>query len=144
MTVRWPTGFMKPVLRPSARKPFTSPRAAVVLPRFCPVAARYRCRIATTGRPRQRDSAASAGLSLDLRDSVTQPRQRIGVDRIRLEVRTEPIEDVRHEPQVDRGIGHEELRLVVVADEREAALQDAPLLDMGNLRREVVALDAVG
>ena len=41
-------------------------------------------------------------------------------------------------------VGHEELRLVVVADQRQAALQHAPLLDVGDLRREVVALDAVG
>ena len=41
-------------------------------------------------------------------------------------------------------VGDEELRLVVVADKRQAALEHAPLLDMGNLRREVVALDAVG
>src|SRR4029079_16974556 len=32
----------------------------------------------------------------------------------------------------------------VVADERQAALKDAALLDVGDLRREVVALDAVG
>ena len=38
----------------------------------------------------------------------------------------------------------EELRLVVVADERQPALEDAPLLDVGDLGREVVALDAVG
>ena len=37
----------------------------------------------------------------------------------------------------------EELRLVVVADERQPALEDAPLLDVGDLGREVVALDAV-
>ena len=56
----------------------------------------------------------------------------------------EPLHDVGHEAQEDAGVGDEELRLVVVADERQAALQDAPVLDMGDLRREVVALDAVG
>ena len=34
------TGFMKPVWRPSPTNPFNSPSAAVVLPRFWPVAAR--------------------------------------------------------------------------------------------------------
>ena len=47
-------------------------------------------------------------------------------------------------PRKTLGVGHEELRLVVVADERQAALQDAALLDVGDLGREVVALDAVG
>ena len=47
-------------------------------------------------------------------------------------------------PEEDARVGHEELRLVVVADERQAALEDAALLDVGDLGREVVALDAVG
>ena len=47
-------------------------------------------------------------------------------------------------PEEDARVGHEELRLVVVADERQPALEDAPLLDVGDLGREVVALDAVG
>ena len=47
-------------------------------------------------------------------------------------------------PEEHARVGHEELRLVVVADEGQAALEDAPLLDVGDLRREVVALDAVG
>ena len=41
-------------------------------------------------------------------------------------------------------VGEEELRLVVVAHERQAALKDAPLVDVGDLRGEVVTLDAVG
>jgi hypothetical protein len=45
MTVRCPTGFMKPALSPRRTKPSNSPSAAVVLPRFCPVAARYSCRM---------------------------------------------------------------------------------------------------
>src|SRR5204862_2628766 len=40
ITVRWPTGFMNPVDRPRDRKPSRNPSAAVVFPRFCPVAAR--------------------------------------------------------------------------------------------------------
>ena len=67
----------------------------------------------------------------------------LGVHRVRLEVRPEPIHDVGDEPEEDRRIGDEELGLVVVADERQAALQDAALLDVGDLGREVVALDAV-
>ena len=47
------------------------------------------------------------------------------------------------EAQEHARVGHEELRLVVVADEREPALEDAPVLDVRDLRREVVALDAV-
>ena len=60
------------------------------------------------------------------------------------EVRPEPIHDVRDEAEEDRGVGDEELWLVVVADERQAALEDAALLDVRDLGREVVALDAVG
>ena len=40
MIVRWPTGFRKPVDRPRRWKPSRTPRLTVVLPRFCPVAAR--------------------------------------------------------------------------------------------------------
>ena len=40
MIVRWPTGFMNPVDRPRRWKPSRTPRLTVVLPRFCPVAAR--------------------------------------------------------------------------------------------------------
>ncbi len=40
MTVRCPTGFMNPVCRPDRTNPSSSPSAAVVLPRFWPVAAR--------------------------------------------------------------------------------------------------------
>ena len=46
-------------------------------------------------------------------------------------------------PRKTLGVGHEELRLVVVADERQPALEDAALLDVGDLGREVVALDPV-
>ena len=46
-------------------------------------------------------------------------------------------------PEEDARVGHEELRLVVVADQRQPTLQDAPFLDVGDLGREVVALDAV-
>ena len=56
----------------------------------------------------------------------------------------EALHDVGDEAQEDARVGHEELRLVVVADQRQAALEDAALLDMGDLGREVVALDAVG
>ena len=47
-------------------------------------------------------------------------------------------------PKKTLGVGQEELRLVVVADERQPALQDPALVDVGDLGREVVALDAVG
>ncbi len=69
--------------------------------------------------------------------------ERLGLHRVRLEVRPEALHDVGDEAQEDARVGHEELRLVVVADERQAALQDAPVLDVGDLGREVVALDAV-
>ncbi len=39
-TVRWPTGFMKPVESPRRPNPSSTPRLTVVLPRFWPVAAR--------------------------------------------------------------------------------------------------------
>ena len=68
----------------------------------------------------------------------------LGLDRVRLEIWPEALHDVGHEAQEDARVGHEELRLVVVADEGQAALQDAALLDVRDLRREVVALDAVG
>ena len=76
-------------------------------------------------------------------DRVAQPAERLGFDRVGLEVWPEPLHDVGHQAQEDARVGHEELRLVVVADERQAALEDAPVLDMGDLGREVVALDAV-
>ena len=55
----------------------------------------------------------------------------------------EALHDVHDEAQEHARVGHEELRLVVVADERQPALQDAPVVDVRDLRREVVALDAV-
>ena len=47
-------------------------------------------------------------------------------------------------PKKTLRVGQEELRLVVVADERQAALEDAAVVHVGDLRGEVVALDAVG
>ena len=79
--------------------------------------------------------------------SATPSRERVtrlGVDRVGLEVRPEPLHDVGDEPEEHGRVGDEELRLVVVADERQAALEDAALLDVGDLGREVVALDPVG
>ena len=61
-----------------------------------------------------------------------------------LEVWPEPVEDVRDEAVEHARVGDEELRLVVVAHERQPALEDAAVLDVGDLGREVVALDAVG
>src|SRR6185369_12746987 len=142
MTVRWPTGFMNPASSPRRLNPSNSPSAAVVLPRFWPVAARYSWRI---DRPSavSRRLGARGRLALDQRDAVAHARDRVGVDRLGLEVRPEPIHDVRHQAEEDGGVGDEELRLVVVADQGQAALQDAPLLDMRDLGREVVALDPV-
>ena len=74
---------------------------------------------------------------------VAQARQRVGVDRVRLEVRRQALHDVGDEPEEDARVGHEELRLVVVANQRQPALEDAAILDVGDLGREVVALDAV-
>ena len=56
----------------------------------------------------------------------------------------EALHDVGDEAEEDAGVGHEELRLVVVADHRQAALEDPAILDMGDLGGEVVALDPVG
>ena len=77
-------------------------------------------------------------------DGVAEAGERLGIDDVGLEVRPEPFHHIRHEAEEDRGIGLEELRLVVVANEGQPALQHAPLFDMGDLRREVVALDSVG
>ena len=55
----------------------------------------------------------------------------------------EPLHDVGDEAQEHGRVGDEELRLVVVADHRQPALEDAPLLDVRDLGREVVALDPV-
>src|SRR5688572_362486 len=96
--------------------PSSRPSAAVVLPRFWPVAARYSWRTAGLA-PRRR-------LALDQGHRVTDPGDRLGIDGIRLEIRPKPLHDVGHETQEDAGVGDEELRLVVVPDEREAALQD--------------------
>src|SRR5688572_15163575 len=91
-----------------------------------------------------RISAVRTGLALDQRQRVAQSGDGLGVDRIRLEVRAEPLEDVGDEPEEHARVGLEELRLVVVTNERQSTLEDAPLLDVGDLRREVVALDPVG
>src|SRR6187402_3112499 len=94
-------------------------------------------------RPASAALAAAGGLALDELDRVAQPSESLGLDRVRLQVRPEPLHDVGDEAQEDARVGHEELRLVVVADEREAALQNTAVLDVGDLRREVVALDAI-
>src|SRR5664280_2773722 len=202
VTVRWPTGFVKPVRRPSSTKAWTRPSEAVVFPRFWPVAARYRWRIrrlrgatataasarsrtgsresrarsARTRRGARRRGAGSAGphpatavaacriavgvgaatragrgdgssarggLPLDERDRLLEARDRLGLDRVRLEVRAEPLQHVADEAQEDAGVRHEELRLVVVANQRQATLEDAAVLDVGDLGGERVALDSV-
>src|SRR6187200_2311174 len=129
ITVRWPTGLMNPVDSPRRRNPSMTPRLSVVLPRFWPVAARYTWR---------RVLPVRAGLALDQAERVPQSSHGLGVDRVRLEIRAQPFEDVRDETEEDTRIGHEELRLVVVAHERQAALQDTALLDVRDLGREVV------
>src|SRR4051812_49526729 len=92
ITVRWPTGLMNPVLSPRLRNPSTSPSETVVLPRFCPVAARYswrtRC-VAASGR----GSAARGGLALDELDGLAEAGQRLLVDRVGLEGRPEELHD---------------------------------------------------
>src|SRR5436189_3482425 len=93
--------------------------------------------------PSARGLWAAGGLTLDELDRVAQARKRLGLDRVGLEIRPEALHDVGHQAQEDARIGDEELRLVVVANEREPALQDPPILDVSDLRREVVALDAV-
>ena len=89
-------------------------------------------------------SGARGRLALDQRDAVAQPSDvsastasvsRYGPSRSMTSATR---------PEEDRRVGDEELRLVVVADERQSALEDAALLDVGDLGREVVALDAVG
>src|SRR4051794_7042626 len=83
-------------------------------------------------------------LSLYHRDCVLDTRQRLGVDRLLVRLWDKAVENVRDEAVEHRCVGNEELRLVVVAHERQSTLQHAPIVNMGNLRREVVALDAVG
>src|SRR4051812_4420466 len=91
ITVRCPTGFRNPVRRPRLMKPSRSPRAAVVLPRFCPVAARYSWRTGAL--------APSGRLALDQGDGIAQPGDPIGVDGVRLEVRAEALHDVGDQAQ---------------------------------------------
>ena len=70
-----------------------------------------------------------------VRDSSSTPSgSRYGPRRSRMSV---------DEPHEHGGVRDEELRLVVVADHRQAALEDPSLLDVGDLGREVVALDPV-
>src|SRR3954452_1907384 len=87
---------------------------------------------------------ASGGLALDEGDRIAQACERLGLDALGFEMGSEAFHDVRDEAQEDRRVGHEELRLVVVANERQPTLQDPAILDMRDLGREVVALDAVG
>ena len=60
MIQRWPTGFMKAVFRPRSAKAAKSPRDVVVLPRFCPVAARKICRAPSAMRATPRRVARCA------------------------------------------------------------------------------------
>ena len=136
MTVRWPTGFMNAGPQPGPLEAVEQAERGRGLAPVLPGGGEIELAHAPL--------AAVGGLALDQGDRVAQPRQRLGVDRVRLEIRPEPLHDVGDEPEEDRRVGLEELRLVVVADERQAALEDAPLLDMGDLGREVVALDPVG
>ncbi len=89
-------------------------------------------------------ASRGAGLALDQPQRVTQSSDGLRIDRVGLEVRAETLEDVGDQPEEDARVGHEELRLVVVADQCQSTLQYAPFLDVGDLRREVVALDPVG
>src|SRR5450759_2008815 len=202
VTVRWPTGFVKPVRRPSSTNAWTRPSEAVVLPRFWPVAARYRWRIRRprgavarawwarsrtdsrvprvrsartrrggrtrgggsaesrpqTAAPRSRGavvvdaekcaarrggSSARRRLPLDERDRLLETRDGLRIDRVRLEVRAQPLQHIAYEAQEDARIRDEELRLVVVANQRQAALEDTPVLDVRDLRGERVALDPI-
>src|SRR3954471_21435458 len=59
-------------------------------------------------------SAPDGRLSLDPVYRVPQPGQRLGVHRVRLQVRAQPFHHVGDQAQEDRRIGQEELRLVVV------------------------------
>ncbi len=55
----------------------------------------------------------------------------------------EALEDVADEAQEDARVGDEELRLVVVAHERQSTLQDAPVVHVRDLGGEAVPLDPV-
>src|SRR5690349_24397348 len=90
-----------------------------------------------------RSLAVRPGLALDERERVAEPRDGLGIHSVRFEIRPEALQDVGDQPEEDARVGLEELRLVVVANERQSTLEDAPLLDMGDLRREVVTLDPV-
>ena len=60
MIQRCPTGFMKAVFRPRSVNAANSPSEAVVLPRFCPVAARKICRAPSAMRATPRRVAPCA------------------------------------------------------------------------------------
>jgi len=81
--------------------------------------------------------------SFDERDRVLQPGEHLLVDGVAIGVRAKAFQEVDDEPEEDVRIGKEELRLVVVADQRQSTLQYPPLIDVGDLGREVMALDAV-
>ena len=85
------------------------------------------------GRRPPRGLIRGASSSLDQGDRLLEARDRLGIDGVRLEVWPEPFEDVADEAQEDARVGHEELRLVVVPDERQATLEDAPVFDVGDL-----------
>ena len=82
--------------------------------------------------------------ALDEVDALAQPRHELGIDHLRLEVLAEPLEHVGRDAEQHVRIGDEELRLVVVAHQRQAALERQPGLGVRDLGAEVVALDAVG
>ena len=149
MTVRWPTGFRNPVDRPRRQEAVEDAEAdrglAAVLAGRGEVELAHRRR-AAVGVPARRISRAARSV---LR-SIERDARRAGGATVSASTASdsrygpETLHDVGDEAEEHARVGHEELRLVVVADERQAALEDAALLDVGDLRREVVALDAVG
>ena len=82
----------------------------------------------------RRSTSATASLS---RVSISV------VDGVAVGVWAEALQEVDDQPEEHVRVGQEELRLVVVAHQRQTTLEHAPLIDVGDLGREVVALDAV-
>ncbi len=79
----------------------------------------------------------------DAVDRLPQPGHQLGLDHLRLEMLAQALHDVCGHAQQHVGVGDEELRLVVVADQGQPSLQGQPALGVRQLRPEVVPLDAI-
>src|ERR1035437_2927354 len=90
------------------------------------------------------NSAPTRRLAIDELDGVAQPTKPLGLHGFGSEIGPKPLQNVNHDPEENTYIREKELRLVVVANKRETALENLALVGVGDLGREVVALDSVG